>query len=58
MRWKMQAEKIKNAELQQENQSLRNDINKCMDKIEALSSYIRDIDEKKLNITDFEEART
>lgn len=58
MRWKMQAEKIKNAELQQENQSLRNDINKCMDKIEALASYIRDIDEKKLNITDFEEART
>lgn len=54
----MQAEKIKNAELQQENQSLRNDINKCMDKIEALASYIRDIDEKKLNITDFEEART
>jgi len=54
----MQADKVCKAELVTENQGLRNDINKCASQIEALTEYIRDVDQKKLNITDFDEART
>lgn len=54
----MQAAKVCKAELVRENQGLRNDINKCVTQIEALTEYIKDVDRKKLNITDFDEART
>lgn len=56
--WRSQTNKANKCELEQQNQLLRNDINNCISKIDSLTEYIKEIDDKKLNITDFDEART
>lgn len=56
--WRSQTNKANKCELEQQNQFLRNDINNCISKIDSLTEYIKEIDDKKLNITDFDEART